>query len=357
VLRYVALVVLATAFVALVACSSGSHSKEAVEGTAVAFYQALSDDPPTAYTFLSADCKEQIGYLDFVATINSYEGFLGEGELEVNDVSIVDQTHDHITATYDVVLKTDGEDIPLTGEINPERPTKFVKEDGRWRFEDCAGFSTPDDGNTNGDGASATPTFEPDSPAAIEADDDPSLPGEFVDLQSIYGGYWGNQDGINTASHMRSAIDYTVQGDLPPAGGPHWGMSACPSDPELAPFLCGPVPWGIYDKPFAAESVVHNMEHSGVIVWYNTQDLAIVAQLEGVVSAYLDQGRYLVMMPFPAMEPETIALTAWGRRDHFPVDDYGDERAQNFIEGHECRFDPEALCGDSPSDPLAGNSA
>jgi hypothetical protein len=166
-------------------------------------------------------------------------------------------------------------------------------------------------------------------------------------LQAIYGGYWGNQDGVNTASHAREAIDYSVQGELPPAGGPHWGAAgACPADPDLAPPFCGPVPWGIYEAPFRAESVVHNMEHAGVVVWYNTSNLNVVAQLERTVSAFAEHGRYVVMMPYPDIEAGMIALTAWGRRDKFSVEDYRDERVQDFIEALECRFDPEDLCVD-----------
>jgi hypothetical protein len=329
----------------VVACSGGDDSKTEIERTAVEFYSALSDNPPAAYTHLSSDCRREIDYLDFVAAFTDFRGFLGEGELKIRNVRITDQIHDHIAADYDVVLKTNGEEISLRDQLAVEGPARFVKEDGRWRFEDCAGFPTAD-GNSSSE---ATPTFEPGSPAAIEADEDPTLPGKFIDLQAIYGGNWGNRDGVNTAAHVRAAIDYSVQGELPPAGGPHWGAAGgCAPDPNLAALFCGPVPWGVYDEAFPAESVVHNMEHAGVVIWHNTSDDSVLAQLQALANLYLDEGWYIVMMPYSAMESDTIALTAWARRDNFSTQDYSDNRVRDFIEALECRFDPEDLCGSDP---------
>ncbi len=353
--RYLAAVAVALVLL-MAACAGSGVSKSDIAKTAEDFYHALSGDPPKAYTYLSDDCKSKIGYLDFVSTINNYRGFAGESELKVKNVKIVDQTHDHLTADYDVVLEASGEEIPLTGEVDLQGPSRFVKEHGRWRFEDCAGFPTATATATPA-AAGPTPTFEPDSPAAVEADNDPSLPGEFVDLQRIYGGFWGNRDGTNTASHRLQNVDYSVQGELPPAGGPHWGRGACSADPELGPPFCGPVPWGVYHKPWPVESVVHNMEHAGVVIWYNTADQDLIDKIEALVAENLDNGRFIVVTPYPDMEQDEIALTAWGRRDKFPVSEYSDERLQRFIDALECHFDPEQLCDREPAPtPLSGNS-
>jgi len=347
----------------LIACGSSGAGAGDIAKTATGFYQAMSNDPPNAYTYLSDDCRSQIGYLDFVATINQFQGFIGKGKLKVEHVKITDQTSTHITADYDVVLESGEETIPLAGQLDPEGPTNFVKEHGRWRFEDCAGLpkggssETTEPPATPPAGAIATPTFVPGSPAAIEADDDPSLPGDFVDLQKIYGGYWGNRDGNNTAPHEQTSIDYSVQGELPPAGGPHWGAGRCPGDPVSAPFFCGPVPWGIYRDPWPAESVVHNMEHAGVVIWYNTSDRAVIDKIEAIATKNLNNGKFIVVTPYPEMEQDEVALTAWGRREKFSVGDYSDDRVQEFIDKLECRFDPERLCGSKPQPtPLSPGS-
>jgi hypothetical protein len=183
----------------------------------------------------------------------------------------------------------------------------------------------------------------PYDPRAVEADDDPSLPGEYVNLPEIYSGYYGNHTGTNTGAHRRGPIDYSAQG-LPPAGGPHWGSAPCPPDPAQAPPNCGPVPWGIYREPWPAESLVHNMEHAGVIIWYNTSDQGVIDKLEGFAQEQIRTGERLILVPYPDMEPERIAITVWSRRDEFPVSKYSSKRLQHFIDVLYCRFDPEHFC-------------
>ena len=185
--------------------------------------------------------------------------------------------------------------------------------------------------------------------AEIEADPAPDLPGEYVNLPEIYAdgstqAHYGAPDGPNTAGHVTREVDYSAEG-LPPAGGPHWGATTCGSNPETAPAFCGPVPWGVYFVPWPAEALVHNMEHGGLIVWYNTTDTNIRDQLKDIVAGYGDRDALVVMAPYPEMESETIALTAWGRRDKFPVSDYSEDRVRTFIDKLKCRFNPESMPG------------
>ena len=197
----------------------------------------------------------------------------------------------------------------------------------------------------------ATPRLSdpPFVPQEVEADDDPSLPGEYIDLPQIYGGYYGNQNGPNTAAHRLGPIDYSAQG-LPPAGGPHWGSGACGTDPTRAPPDCGPVPWGVYRDPWPAESLVHNMEHAGVIIWYNTSDEDTIDELESFAEEQLNQGKLIVLAPYPDMEGDHIAITVWSRRDEFPASKYSDERLKRFIDALYCRFDPERFCPEGTGD-------
>jgi hypothetical protein len=214
----------------------------------------------------------------------------------------------------------------------------------------CGGTAATRDARSTPDAPGPTVAMAPTSPAqlgmsprAVEADADPSLPGEYINLPQIYGGFYGNRNGPNTAAHLRGPIDYSTQG-LPPAGGPHWGSTPCPDDPAQAPSNCGPVPWGVYRTPWPAESLVHNMEHAGVVIWYNTSDQRVIDKLEALTRAQLAKGHSIVLVPYPDMTPEHIALTAWSRRDEFPVSDYDPDRVTHFIDVYFCRFDPEALC-------------
>ena len=174
---------------------------------------------------------------------------------------------------------------------------------------------------------------------AAEANDDPNLPGEWVDLPSIYGGPYSA-----TAPHVSRDVDYAAdQGELPPAGGPHWGSSACGDKPDEAPPFCGPAPWGIYREAWEPETVVHNMEHGGLVLWYNTTDEAIISEMAELIEGRLNRGDLLVMLPLPDMEEETIALTGWSRREKFPVSEYTEDRVKEFIDKHERRFNPEGF--------------
>jgi hypothetical protein len=177
----------------------------------------------------------------------------------------------------------------------------------------------------------------------VEADADPSLPGEFVDLPAIYGGPYGNPTSPNTNGHVIGPVDYTAQG-LPPVGGPHWGSGACGEDPDTAPANCGPVPWGIFRKSWPAESLVHNLEHAGVVIWYKTANQETISNLEAFAEEKLQAGKRLVLAPYPDMEDEHVAITVWSRRDVFPVSEYTQDRLRHFVDVLYCRFDAEHFC-------------
>ncbi len=317
----------------LIACGD-DKSKADIRDTIEGFYQAINSDPPKAYIFLAQECKDEINFIEFATGLTFFEGFLGESELEVRNLEILAREDEEIEATFDVVLISDGEEILISEELGGDGPTPFVKEDGRWRLANCAGFGPIDDGL-----ALPTPSDRLTGPRAAEADNNTLLPGDHVDLPAIYGGPYPD-----TAPHVRRAVAYEADGNSnPPAGGPHWGNSACPADPASAPDFCGPVPWGIYRLPWQAESLVHNMEHAGVVLWYNISDQAIIDELESLILEQLNAGQLLVMAPSPEMEAEYIALTGWSRIDKFPVEEYSRERIEQFIDVHERRFNPESF--------------
>ena len=333
--------VLAGALVSLafVACGGGSKAEETVRETAEGFVQALSDDPPKAYTYLAQDCKDSIDFLEFATGLTFIGGFVGESEIRVKNVEILERSDKEIEATYEVVLVSDGEEIPLEVDLEADAPTHLVKEKGRWRFGDCAGFGAQEE---FGEAEIPEPAPAPPEPSALtiaqdaEADDDPTLPGQYVDLPVLYGGPYPD-----TAQHVNEDVDFRSQG-LPPTGGTHWGSSQCGDDPEAAPAFCGPVAPGFYLEPWDAESLIHTMEHTAVIVWYNTADDDVIDELQSFARQNSD--RFLVVTPYPEMEEETIAITAWSRRDEFSASDYTRGRLQRFLNAHECRFDPEGLC-------------
>jgi hypothetical protein len=120
--------------------------------------------------------------------------------------------------------------------------------------------------------------------------------------------------------------------------------------PTSGPHAAAPANWGISDVPIAKEMAVHNMEHSGVVVWYNcnaspaldaTGCTELRNQLGQVVQAEVAGRRRVLMTSYEGMDSR-IALTSWGFLDTF--DTFDADRVTRFIETFECNYDPESFC-------------
>jgi hypothetical protein len=141
---------------------------------------------------------------------------------------------------------------------------------------------------------------------------------------------------IQDRSHFPVGQTYDNYNSNPPTSGPHAAV---------------PANWGISDVAIAKEQALHNMEHAGVVVWYNCNAQPILSaqdcttlrnQLGSVVQAEVGAGKRVLMTPYAGMD-QRIALTAWGFLDTFETFDQA--RVQKFIETFECNFDPEHFCG------------
>jgi len=121
--------------------------------------------------------------------------------------------------------------------------------------------------------------------------------------------------------HLNEPARYTKYNSNPPTSGPHWGT---------------PAAWGVYPQPLPLEQLVHNLEHGGIVVYYNCRDCPeLVEQLKGAVKGF----KHTVLMPYYEM-PSRIALTAWGYIDE--LDQFDEGRVLAFI---RARIDkgPEAV--------------
>jgi hypothetical protein len=99
----------------------------------------------------------------------------------------------------------------------------------------------------------------------------------------------------------------------PPTSGPH------------LPYIA---PWGVHARPVPLELQVHNLEDGGVVVQYNCDCPALVAQLREIVAKY---DRQVLLAPYPAMRSK-IALTAWTRID--TMEEFDARRITRFIEAY-----------------------
>jgi Protein of unknown function (DUF3105) len=135
--------------------------------------------------------------------------------------------------------------------------------------------------------------------------------------------------------HIAPGVEIDTYNSRPPTSGPH----TVPAD------------WGIHNEPVPEESLVHNMEHGGVVIWYNCdggpQPLdeeacdQLARDLSELVDPRVDDGMFIVLVPYNEIE-NRISLTAWQNLDSF--DDFNVERIEAFIASFECKYDPEGFC-------------
>lgn len=89
---------------------------------------------------------------------------------------------------------------------------------------------------------------------------------------------------------------------VPATSGPHWN---------------DPANWGIYSAaaPLAESQSIHNLEHGGIIVWYQPSKLSTddIAKLSAYVANQFSTSRYkYILSPWSGRDfGHAIALTAW----------------------------------------------
>lgn len=125
----------------------------------------------------------------------------------------------------------------------------------------------------------------------------------------------------------------------------NWSDPLCyPSNPPTSgPHAASAAPFRVFTQPVGKEFLVHSMEHGGVVIWYNAADTGVIQKLTALTEANIQRGKELVLVPYPDMEANTIALTAWTRLDKFPVSQFDVDRVQTFINVYERRFNPEGF--------------
>jgi Protein of unknown function (DUF3105) len=93
---------------------------------------------------------------------------------------------------------------------------------------------------------------------------------------------------------------------LPATSGPHW-------DPS------GIANWGVYTTPQPETQLVHNLEHGGIVIWYDPE--ALDAESIDALTSYVQNqngsglsGRYkFILSPWGGREPlpSPVVATAW----------------------------------------------
>ena len=94
---------------------------------------------------------------------------------------------------------------------------------------------------------------------------------------------------------------------VPAVSGPHWGT---------------PAAWGVYSTPLAESQAIHNLEHGGIVIWYDPEALT-VESIDALTTYVQNQnatglsGRYkFILSPWGGSEP----LPSPGRGDGLALD-------------------------------------
>lgn len=129
---------------------------------------------------------------------------------------------------------------------------------------------------------------------------------------------------------------------LPATSGPHW-------DPS------GLAAWGAYSTPQNESQVVHNLEHGGIVIWYDPDALddAQVAELtdfvEGQVASGLSGRFKFILTPWGGSEDlgAAVAVTAW--RHLLKLDAFDMDAIRAFADANYLRHAPEPNGGPGPA--------
>ena len=105
------------------------------------------------------------------------------------------------------------------------------------------------------------------------------------------------------ASPASCGVQGNPYSSLPAASGPHWG---------------NPASWGVYTTPANESQVIHNLEHGGIVIWYDPSlDAASVESLTSYVDGQVASGvsgRFkFILSPWGGSDPlpSPVVVMAW----------------------------------------------
>lgn len=138
------------------------------------------------------------------------------------------------------------------------------------------------------------------------------------------------QEVMRTKNHVDlnrdSDDDNVVYNTVPPTSGDHWSIAE----------TCG-----FYTDPVPDERIVHNLEHSNIVISYNLPDEADVDALKDFYDG-LDDGwrnHFTVVRPSEDLAAGQVGLSAWGVLD--VMDGVDEDRILTFYDHYVGRLGPE----------------
>jgi uncharacterized protein DUF3105 len=145
----------------------------------------------------------------------------------------------------------------------------------------------------------------------------------------------GEQQVDEGTAHVQQG-EFPSYRSVPATSGPHWNLGNG----------IAPLNWGVYAAPQAEPAALHNLEHGGIVIWYqpNLLDAAGVQALTDYVHQQVRTAKFKVILsPWASQDfGHPIAVTSWRWRLFLDSADIGQVRA--FLDDHYGQS-PESLGG------------
>lgn len=136
------------------------------------------------------------------------------------------------------------------------------------------------------------------------------------------------------SSHIADGTEGGPYKSVPGTSGPHWGT---------------PAQWAVYPSPLPESQAIHNLEHTGIVIWYQTDklDARSVDELTSYVRSKLSSNRFkFILSPWNGADfGAPIAVTAWRYLLYLDTVDLG--QIDDFVGAHYGRG-PEPGGGPGP---------
>jgi hypothetical protein len=143
----------------------------------------------------------------------------------------------------------------------------------------------------------------------------------------------------NGGTHVTEGQSGGPYSSVPATSGQHWNSATSPG------------PWGVYTTPQPQERLLHNLEHGGIVIWYQPAllDADGVRALTDYVQQQVRSAKFKVILaPWTGEDFEhPIAVTAWNWLLYLDTADI--DQVRSFLDDHYGQA-PEPLGGpDQPA--------
>ena len=138
------------------------------------------------------------------------------------------------------------------------------------------------------------------------------------------GGNIGQRQIDDGQSHITEGVAGGPYSSVPATSGPHWSSADSPG------------PWGVYSNAQAQERLLHNLEHGGIVIWYQpaTLDAEGLAALQTYVRQQVTTTQFKVILsPWSGADfGHPVAVTAWNWLLYLDTADV--DAVRTFLDAH-----------------------